>query len=352
MPAATDPPQLPLCMIGDSITWADEGDYWREYLLQRIPRLAFVGTHSAKLGYSHAGEGGNGTQAVLNRLDAIPDCPFYALEIGTNDNNIREEAQIEDRAAATAARIEAIVRGLLKKPSVQKVFLGSVLPCQTDNPLRDRTNSATNVQLRKRLESAFPEGRVVWVEYERPIRALDNWGPLIRLHPTKEGYQVLARILAGAIAAALDLQDTATVPTARSGCGVRVDNLWEDATEQPRAPVIAGWYTLSFELTEVAGDKPSVTVRSVGESIAHPFAQAFPVAPGEVGKRVTLNFFTQYEGYGYTRSKMTVAAEGCEIGRVLFEKRRPSGEASDYGKGSYLDVRSTPRPGELIECPQ
>ena len=65
---ATDPPQVPLCMIGDSITWAQEGDYWRLYLLDNLPHLAFVGTHTAVLGYSHAGEGGNGTGAVLARL--------------------------------------------------------------------------------------------------------------------------------------------------------------------------------------------------------------------------------------------------------------------------------------------
>jgi hypothetical protein len=53
--AATSPQQIPICMIGDSITWAGKGDYWRKYLLELLPRLAFVGTHSAVLGYSHAG---------------------------------------------------------------------------------------------------------------------------------------------------------------------------------------------------------------------------------------------------------------------------------------------------------
>lgn len=61
---ATTPPQVPLCMIGDSITWAGDGDYWRQYLVEQMPTLAFVGTHSAVLGYSHAGEGGNSTVQV------------------------------------------------------------------------------------------------------------------------------------------------------------------------------------------------------------------------------------------------------------------------------------------------
>ncbi len=147
-----DPPQIPLCMIGDSITWAGEGDHWRRLLLERLPRLAFVGTHSACLGYSHAGEGGNSTGTVITRLADLPDCPYYSLEIGTNDNSITDPAQMEDRAAQTAQRIIDIVNGLLAKPCTRKVFLGSVLPCHTDNPLRDQTNSATNKVLRERFE--------------------------------------------------------------------------------------------------------------------------------------------------------------------------------------------------------
>ena len=82
-PEASAPAQIPICMIGDSITWAGNGDYWRKYMIERIPSLAFIGTHTAVLGYSHAGEGGNSTEAVLKRMKDIPDCPYYSAPITT-----------------------------------------------------------------------------------------------------------------------------------------------------------------------------------------------------------------------------------------------------------------------------
>ena len=36
--------QIPLCMVGDSITWAQDGDAWRRALVARVPSLAFAGT--------------------------------------------------------------------------------------------------------------------------------------------------------------------------------------------------------------------------------------------------------------------------------------------------------------------
>ncbi len=209
---ATDPPQVPLCMIGDSITWAELGDYWRLYLLDHLPNLAFVGTHTAALGYSHAGEGGNGTAAVLARMADIPDCPYYHVLIGTNDPRSNDAAQQQAMAQATADLITKIVHGLLAKPSVQRVFLGSILPCQTDDPARDQRNSMTNAILRPQIGTLFPDGKVVWIEYEQPIRATENWGPIIRLHPTKEGYQLIAKIGADAIRAELKLPDQIATP--------------------------------------------------------------------------------------------------------------------------------------------
>ena len=82
--------QIELCMIGDSITWAGKGDCYRKELVKRIPELAFVGTHTAMYGYSHAGEGGNTTFKVLERLDdpdRVPASRYYHLLIGVNDSS-------------------------------------------------------------------------------------------------------------------------------------------------------------------------------------------------------------------------------------------------------------------------
>ncbi len=348
-PAPTDPSQIPLCMIGDSITWSGDGDYWRKHLLDMLPRMAFVGTHSSVLGYSHAGEGGNSTARILARLDDIPDCPYYSLMIGTNDNSVKDANLVQERAQQTAERIQQIIEGLLAKPSVKLVFLSSIAPCFTDNPLRDQTNSATNVILREKMQTVFAGKNVVWVEYEQPIRAIEGWEPLIKLHPTRDGYKVLARILADAIIEALDIEDPLTVPAPRQDCGVRVENLWDAEVGQTTVPIIAGWYMLSFDLKTVTGEKPTVTVRSVDRDTEKHLNQLFEVKPEQAGQRVQLGFMTGYEGYQYTRSKLEIAVEGCEIDRVLLEKKRPSAKASEYGVGSYIDTSQPPALGELVE---
>ena len=337
--AATSPQQIPICMIGDSITWAGKGDYWRKYLLELFPRLAFVGTHTAVLGYSHAGEGGNSTSRVLGRIKAIPDCPYYSVLIGTNDTGVKDKAKSPARAKRTAKNIQKTVLELLKKKGVKKVFLCSILPCHTSNPLRDSTNSATNVILRKEFASVFPKGKVVWIEFEKTIRAIKNWAPKIKLHPTLEGYKIIAKIHANKIAETLGVKDM----SAKAGTGVRVNNLFDAKTNSTKNPVIAGWYTLSFYVKD-ASAKASVILTG-GDT----FKKTFKIGKSDKGKRVSFNFFTAYEGYGYNRSIMGINTNGCKIDKVLFEKRRPSGKPSIYGKGIYIDSKTKASPGELIE---
>lgn len=341
--ATTSPQQIPICMIGDSITWAGKGDYWRKYLLELFPRLAFVGTHTAVLGYSHAGEGGNSTSRVLGRIKAIPDCPYYSLLIGTNDTGVKDKAKSQPRAKRTAKRIQQIVLELLKKKGVKKVFLCSILPCHTSNPLRDSTNSATNVILRKEFSAVFPKDKVVWIEFEKPIRAIKNWEPKIKLHPTLEGYKIIAKIHADKIAKTLGIKDMSAKAVAKPGTGVRVNNLWGAKTNSTKIPVVAGWYTLSFTVKN-SSEKASVTLKG-GDS----FTKTFKVAASDKDKRLSFKFFTGYEGYGYNRSDMTISLKDCKIDKVLLEKRRPSGKASAYGKGIYVDNKSKTAPGELIE---
>lgn len=344
--APTEPPQVPLCMVGDSITWAEEGDWWRRYLVEQLPTLAFVGTHSALLGYSHAGEGGDGSATVLERLPEIPACPYYSLLIGTNDGAGRSAAEQQALAQACAERIVRIVRGLLTKPGAQKVFLGSILPCQTDVPERDQTNRQANAILRPQIPALFPDGRCVWVEYEVPIRAIRNWGPIIRLHPTRTGYALLATILAQTLRDELHLGEANPAPTPAPGAGVRVENLWQG--EASVRPIIAGWYTVSFDV-RAAEAGATVTVRGEGKGPAHALRQTLAVPTTAVGTRLTWNLATGYAGYDYTTGIVRMATERCTVDRVLFEKKRPSGLASTYGVGSYLDTTSPISPGELVE---
>ena len=350
---ASEPPQIPLCMIGDSITWAGQGDWWRRHLIAEIPTLAFIGTHSARFGYSHAGEGGDSTGRVLGRIDDIPDCANYHLMIGINDSSAAKSAdQVDAVAEGTAGRIIEIVEGLLAKPSCERVFLASIMPAHTDNPFRDAAGSRTNELLRAELDGgALDNERIVWVEYEEPIRAIDGWEPLIQLHPTPDGYAIVAGITASAIRDEFGLPEEIETPEPLPGCGVRVVNLWDADAERTTQPIIAGWYTLSFDVDAIGGEAPTVTLRS-DEDVEEPLNRTFELPADCIGTRVSFEVYTGAERYGYTRSHLTVEADGAEISRVLFEKKRPGGEPSVWGQGSYIDGTTPPALGELIECPE
>ncbi len=336
--------QIPLCMVGDSITWAGKGDYWRKSLLEHLPNLAFIGNHSALLGYSHAGEGGDSTGSVLARIDSLPDCPYYNLLIGTNNSGVREQGEIQVRAQKTAEDIMKIVKALLKKSKAEKVFLSSILPCFTKNPLRDQCNSETNRILRTQFKTAFPSGKVVWVEYEKPIRAIEGWEEKIKLHPSPEGYKIIADILARTIAAELPGRGNRLIETGDTG--VQVVNLINKDLVT-KEDVVAGWYTLSFKVDAIQSEGAQVILRGKNEALRFPFELVIKISADD--KKVIRNIFTQYERYNYSRSAMQIETINCKISEVLFEKSRPSMKPSIYGEGAYIDRISPVMPGELLE---
>ena len=332
-------------MIGDSITWAEFGDHWRKELLTHLPNLAFIGSHTACFGYSHAGEGGNTAARVLARLEDIPDCPYYNLHIGTNSNSVKEKEKVLPQAKATAATIIEIVNGLLVKPSAEKVFLSSIMPCYTDNPLRDICNHETNKILKAEFAQVFPANKVVWVEYEEPIRKVPGWEKIILLHPTPEGYAFIAGITAKAITEALNVQP-GQAPARPANTGVRVVNLL-GADRTTVCPIIAGWYTLSFKVDSIAGENPQVELRGQDRQLPTPFNLDIPVKSGK--EYVCKRFYTEAEGYGYTRDYLLIEARDCTISEILLEKMRPSRQASVYNMKSYIDTVSPCSNGELLE---
>lgn len=343
--AVKDTGQIPLCMIGDSITWADFGDHWRKELLTHLPNLAFIGSHTACFGYSHAGEGGDTVAKVLARLEDIPDCPYYHLHIGTNSNSVKEKECVLLQAKETAATIVEIVNGLLAKHGVKKVFLASIMPCYTDNSLRDLCNHETNKILRAEFAKVFPASKVVWVEYEEEIRKVPGWEKIILLHPTPEGYARIAGITAKKIAETLNVKplQTAVRP---ANTGVQVVNLLE-ASGVTRCPIIAGWYTLSFQVNSIDGDNPQLELCGQNQQLPTPFNLTIPVK--SVKKRVCKHFYTEAEGYGYTRDYLLIEARNCSISEILLEKMRPSLQSSVYHPEPYIDTVSPCSSGELLE---
>jgi len=352
--------QIELCMIGDSIAWANNGDWFRKHLVAKLPNLAFVGSHTAKFGYSHAGEGGNRTNNVLARLDDVSNIPnsrYYHLMIGVNDSaSARNEEQVEAVSKGTAERICKIVDGLLKRPTTEKVFLATIMPCSSDYgdkakpddvermKYRDMAGSATNVILRRDAPAMFGN-KVVIVEYERPIRAMDTRTKLIRLHPLPDGYAIVAGILAPV------LKKEAQPANAPLGkFGVEVTNLWQNGCT---APLVPGWYVVSFDVKNMADEKVQFTLQTKQpEKYKTPYKNNF-VLPGKPGERLQFEFMTGYEGYGYNKSPLEIVGINAEITNVMVEKMRPSRKASVYGTGTFVDSTSKMALGEkFVDCKQ
>ena len=354
--------QIDLCMVGDSITWAGDGDCFRKELVKRVPDLAFIGTHTAKFGYSHAGEGGNTTYSILRIIDdpsRIPASRYYHLLVGVNDSSVTggilKKTPNADRAKVIAEQSRSIADRILKildkltaRPGTEKVFWGTIFPCcpgRNAKPdelaayeLRDATASAVNAILRK--EIAKYGDKVVMIEYEKPLRARNDWREIILLHPTPFGYSVVADIAAPYIR---KYAKPAAAPLAKFG--VEVTNLWMEKRQCTR-PLIPGWYTVSFDVKKVSGAKITIDMASRNARLLKtPLAQTHAVA-AKAGERVSFNFFTKYEGYGYNMSPITVKAANGEIANIMVEKMRPSMKASVYGKGTFVDGKSPMSLGE------
>lgn len=346
--------QIPICMIGDSITWAQKGDYWRKWLVGDVPAVAFVGSHTGMFGYSHAGEGGNSTSGVLRRIDnpeRVPDAPYYHLMIGINDSSAAKSAEVVPAVAKrTADALERIVERLLARPCTRKVFVAAIMPCSiAKQPYRDVAGSAANVILRERLPKRFPGDRVVWIEYEYPMRAVlktwrqrEDFGDW--LHPRKKGYKVMADLFAPIL-----LREAAPPmsPSVGRGWGVRVENFWDETTRLTR-PLIPGWYVLSFDAPKGVG---ALKVRLWTESEKMAVDKRLEVAAYD-GRR-ELEFMTGYQGYGYSESPFHLEvtdATGApvDVARVQVEKMRPTRHASVYGRGVFVDGTSPIAPGEHL----
>lgn len=340
--------QIELCMLGDSITWAHEGDDWRKFLLEKLPNLAFIGTHSAKNGFSHAGEGGNTSGQLIARLDKIPSARYYHLLIGTNDNRVvRNKTELNKIAFKTYKNIIKIVKNLSARKGTEKVFLGSILPCTNGKyPFRDQTNTKTNQLLKKNFASLFPNGKVIWVEYEKPLRATKDWEKIIRLHPTLKGYQILANILEEKLKALTRPANKAI----RGAYGVKVVNLWEgNVNGSTIQAVLPGWYTLSFTVESIEHETLSFSlIASNPKPLKFVFIQKYEKNGIKNGERISFNFFTGYEGYGYSACKFLIKNLNAEIKQIMLEKLRPGKMPSIFKAGTFIDTNSPVFLGELL----
>ena len=251
-------------------------------------------------------------------------------------------------ADGAVKRIVEIAGRLLRKPGAQKVFLGSILPSPFDlegnSTVRERTGALINAKLRADFQKLFPDGRVVWIEYEKPLRAdLDNWKKLENLrgaHPTRKGYRMVA-----ALGAPVLRRETSVAREPAPGeYGVEVVNLWRE--DQKRSlPLLPGWYTLSMMLDDCG--EAAFTLESVCAKPALQFRKNW-VLSGKPGTRVEVNFMTGYQNFGYTMAPFELKIERGKVKEIQIEKMRPLRHASRYGADRFVDTVSPVAFGEVL----
>ncbi|MEA9978467.1 MULTISPECIES: SGNH/GDSL hydrolase family protein [unclassified Pseudomonas] len=173
-----------LAMIGDSITWWSYGRYFRCMLAPELPGVQFVGPHTDPFGYGHAGEGGNTTKNIIDRLNKIKPTDYYFILAGTND-------WIFATPEITINNLKLIAKTLSKRGG--KVLISTLLP-------RLDKHDARNEKVNKAILAWNGKGcNCKVIDLDKEFRKLPDqhkyfWDT--GLHPNIEGYQKITEILA------------------------------------------------------------------------------------------------------------------------------------------------------------
>lgn len=172
-----------IAMVGDSITWWSFGRFFRCLMAPELPGFAFKGPHTDQYGYEHAGEGGNTTTDVLQRLTEIGAADYYFVLIGTND------WQKGLSAEQTFQQIRDIAMRLSADDGT--VIVSTLLP-------RLDIHQSRNDEVNALLRNWVPRCRCVLVDLDEAFRANARhdlyWDQGV--HPNVEGYQAIAPIVA------------------------------------------------------------------------------------------------------------------------------------------------------------
>ena len=176
---------IDVTVIGDSITWYSNGQYFRKLMSQLSNKFRYTGSRTDTFGYGHEGEGGNNSQAVLNRINYIVKSDIYILMIGTND-------RYED-IKNTLDNITEITSGLIIKAPSSIVYVSTILP--RDDEI-DNKNIKTNELIRSWINTNN-DHRIKLLDVEKEFRSITNWQHLLsdKLHPTIDGYKKLSEIV-------------------------------------------------------------------------------------------------------------------------------------------------------------
>ena len=165
--------------IGDSITWWQQGRFFRCLMRDAGLMYDFRGSHYDVFGFGHDGLGGNTSQNVLDRMNEIPVQDAYFLLIGTNDRIEPQE---------TVNNIIQIVLQLKEKSPCAKVYFSTLLP---RNDGFNARNQSINSLLRA-LPAVCDKCKLI--DTGNYFYTLPSWQSYLAdgLHPTYIGYQKIA----------------------------------------------------------------------------------------------------------------------------------------------------------------
>lgn len=173
--------------VGDSITWVDNGDYFRCFLRDKGLAFDFVGNHLDKFNFMHDGEGGNNTQAILNRINSIPAANAYFLLAGTNDAGALPKTTVDN-----LMRIAGILHS--KSPNAI-IMVNTLLP--TKNAENSRIQQINNLLIYLNQNKKLCKNCYL-VNAGARFYQLPNWPEYLdssKVHLTLEGYQVFTSLI-------------------------------------------------------------------------------------------------------------------------------------------------------------
>lgn len=170
--------------VGDSITWWNDGRYFRCTLLNHGLRATFLGSRIDTFGYRHDGEGNDTSADVIARLSFIPDSENYLLMIGTNDLSKKID---------TVNNINTIASTLAARGPRATVLVSTLLP-----RFDEFASAAIDVNAKLREVPLICPEQCKLVDIAAEVERLPEWRSVLLpdgIHPTRGGYEAIAPIV-------------------------------------------------------------------------------------------------------------------------------------------------------------
>lgn len=173
--------------IGDSISWSNDGRYLRCMLVNQGIDYDFIGEHVDTFGFAHDAEGGDTTQAVLNRIASIPIADSYFILLGTNDISLT--------AMQTVNNLMTIAYTLKAKNPNTVIYISTLLP-------RHETHMSRILQVNSILKANNWGVNIKIIDVGGFVYSQSNWLNFFhsdQLHPNYYGYLLITWKIINAI---------------------------------------------------------------------------------------------------------------------------------------------------------